>query len=69
MNPVMDIPVHFSWSTCALRMKFWSYFTIIQRPAEHLEELEIWHTEERIFKGEAYDSCLQCFKVLPGGKM
>lgn len=33
-------------------MEFLGYFTIIQRPAEHLKELEIMQTEDRRLKGK-----------------
>lgn len=64
----MDILMHVSWSTCALGIEFWGCFTIIQRPAEHLKELEIYvaHWREKI-KGE--DGCLPCSKVLQEGKV
>lgn len=68
MNPTMDILVHFSWSTCALRMEFWSYFTIIQRQAEHLEELEIRHTEEKIKGKERHMIVVSVFQSAPRRK-
>lgn len=40
-HAAVDVLVYASWSTCALRMEFWGYLTIIQRPEEHIKELEI----------------------------
>lgn len=51
-HAAMDVLVHVSWSTRALRMEFVGYLITTQRPAERPKELGMLHTEERRLKGK-----------------